>query len=184
MTSGSYPQRADQPDPAAASSELWRPSPDWSEAAIERAGWAVRAGPRPWQVLLGGDVDLAIATLAPGAPRIGLWAIVDAGSPYAVTIGRDKALLVTPVAGVCVSGWRPQGWSATVADSSYQILEFSGAGALDLLRAAVSTHLDRPSRSAAVQVAGFPVLLYRRSSTQAVVHVEHALATGLWTWLL
>lgn len=184
MRSGPHPQRADRPDPAAASSELWRPAPDWSAATIERPGWGVRAGHRRWQILLGGDIDLATADLAPGAPRVGLWAIADSARPYVVSIGRDKALLVLPGPLACAPGWRVQGWSATIADSSHQTLEFSGAGALDILRAAASANLDRPSRSAAVQLAGFPVLLYRHAPMLAVVHVEQALATGLWTWLL
>ena len=164
-------------------SALWTPVPDWSRVVIERAGGTIRAGARPWQILLGGDIDLALGTLAPGAPRVGLWAIVEAGQTYAVTIARDKALLVMPAPATCAPGWRAQGWSATIADATHQILEFSGEGALQVLRAAASADLDAPSPSAAVQIADFPCLLYRRSPTLGVLHVEHALATGLWTWL-
>lgn len=170
-------------EPFEESSDLWAPIPVWTLALIQRVGWTASSGGRPPQILLGGNLELALANLAPGAPHVGLWDIVDPEKPYAVNIARDKALLVMPAPSHCASGWRAEGWSATPADSSYQILEFAGDGSFDLLRAAASADLDSTSRSAAVQVGGFACLLYRRSPAVAVLHIEQALAPALWTWL-
>ena len=47
------------------------------------------------QTLISGDLDAAIAGLAPGAPILGLYALAPE-SAHALRIGRTSALLVTP----------------------------------------------------------------------------------------
>ncbi len=102
----------------------WPPARGGAELLIEQPRLAARrlAGLR--QTLISGNLDKAVAALAPGAPRLGLHALALAGA-YALRIGRTSALLVTPAPltgraearpsfdGLWADGWR-DGWCAAV----------------------------------------------------------------------
>jgi hypothetical protein len=144
------------------------------------------------QTLISGDLDAAIAGLAPGAPMLGLYALVPE-SAHALRIGRASALLVTPAPligrseerpsldGLCVDGWR-DGWCASSVDDGWAAVEVSGADAPQALMQATSADLASGSPSAAVLVFGLRGLLARTPSGFRV-HVESPWLETLLAWL-
>ena len=74
---------------------------DWTAARraegarVARPGFSARARTGHGQTLISGDLDAALAALAPGAPFVGLHGLAPDG-PHALRIAPDKALLVTP----------------------------------------------------------------------------------------
>ena len=74
------------------------------------AGWG--------STLISGDVEAAVTALAPGAPILGLFALVPEGA-HALRIARDRALLVNPQPLGAADGWR-EGWCATSVDDGWQ----------------------------------------------------------------
>lgn len=160
---------------------FWTPAPDMAVAAIERAGFSARFRGGLGQTLLSGDLAAAIATLAPGAPEVGLWGLASQ-EPLWLRIARDRALLVSAAPLDLAPGWR-DGFVATPCDDGYAVIELAGAAMPDVLAEGISAALAAGSRSAAVLFAGVPILLYRTGAETARIHVESALATYLWTWL-
>jgi hypothetical protein len=132
------------------------------------------------QTLVSGDLDAAIATLAPGAPILGLYALAPEGA-HALRIGRTSALLVTPAPLVTTDGWR-NGWCATSVDDAWAAVEVSGEDAGNALMQATSADLASGSPSAAVMVFGLRGLLVRTSSGFRV-HVEAPWLETLLAWL-
>jgi hypothetical protein len=59
-------------------------------------------------ILISGDLNVAIAALAPGAPMLGLYALAPEGA-HALRIGPTSALLITPAPLSIMDGWR-EGW--------------------------------------------------------------------------
>ena len=64
---------------------------------IDRPRLQARALDGLGQTLISGDLEAAVAALAPGAPTLGLYALAPEGA-HALRIGRMSALLVTPAA--------------------------------------------------------------------------------------
>lgn len=161
--------------------QFWNPQPDWGTARIERDGYSVRGIPGLGQTLVSGNLDAALADLMPGAPEIGLWSVVEAES-FAVRIGRDRALLVSPAPLDIAPGWR-NGYVATPCDDACAILEVSGTALREIVAEGTSVDIEAGSRSAAVLFAGVTVFLYRTGPETARLHVEAPLAAYLWAWL-
>jgi hypothetical protein len=132
------------------------------------------------QTLISGDVDAAVAALAPGAPILGLHALVPQGA-HALRIGRASALLVTPAPIGAADGWR-DGWCATSVDDGWAAVEVSGADAPLALMQATSADLAAGSPSAAVIVFGLRALLARIDGGFRV-HVEAPWLETLLAWL-
>jgi sarcosine oxidase, subunit gamma len=132
------------------------------------------------QTLISGDLDAAIADLAPGAPMLGLYALPPSNA-HALRIGRTSALLVTPTPVVVVDGWR-DGWCATVVDDGWAAVAVSGADASQALMQATSADLASGSPSAAVFVFGLRGLLARTPSGFRL-HIESPWLETLLTWL-
>jgi hypothetical protein len=132
------------------------------------------------QTLISGDIEAAVAALAPGALTLGLYALVPDGA-HVLRIGRASALLVTPAPIEGRDGWR-DGWCATSVDDGWAAVEVSGADAPDVLMQATSADLAAGSPSAAVLAFGLRALLAR---TQAGfrVHVEAPWLETLLAWL-
>ena len=168
-------------EPLSDRSKFWAASPDWATARIERDGWQARALLGLGQTLVSGRIAGAVETLAPGAPEVGLWGVVEA-NPYAVRIARDRALIVSAEPQAAEPGWR-DGWAATPADDVYAVLEIGGEGLSALISEAMAADLDAGSPSAAVMFAGIPCLLYRTAPTTARLHIERPHATYIWHWL-
>jgi hypothetical protein len=158
----------------------WPPARGDAELLIDRQGLTARRLGGLGQTLISGDLDAAIADLAPGAPTLGLYALAPE-SAHALRIGRASALLVTPTPISVAEGWR-EGWCATGVDEGWAAVEISGADATHALMQATSADLASGSPSAAVLVFGMRGLLARMPSGFRV-HVESPWLETLLSWL-
>jgi hypothetical protein len=132
------------------------------------------------QTLISGNLEAAVAGLAPGAPTLGLYALPPS-SAHALRIGRTSALLITPAPLDAADGWR-DGWCATSVDDAWAAVEILGADAPQALMQATSADLVSDSPSAAVLVFGLRALLARTPSGFRF-HVEAPWLETLLTWL-
>jgi hypothetical protein len=147
---------------------------------IDRQRLTVRRLGGLGQTLISGDLDAAFAEFAPGAPMLGLYALAPE-SAYALRIGRQSALLVTPAPLSVVEGWRDRCCATRVGDG-WAAVEVSGADAAQALMQATSADLASDSPSAAVLVFGLRGLLARTPSGFHV-HVETPWLETLLVWL-
>jgi hypothetical protein len=158
----------------------WPPARGRAGILIDRPGLKARALDGLGQTLVSGDLDAALAALAPGAPILGLHALAPDGA-HALRIGRASALLVTPTPLGAADGWR-DGWCATSVNDGWAAVEVSGADAPLALTQATSADLAAGSPSAATLFFGLRALLAR---TQAGfrAHVEAPWLETLLAWL-
>jgi hypothetical protein len=147
---------------------------------IERPRLQARALHGLGQTLISGDVEAAVAALAPGAPTLGVYALAPEGA-HALRVGRVSALLVTPGPLGAADGWR-DGWCATSVDDGWAAVEVSGADAPQALMQATSADLAAGSPSAAVIVFGLCGLL-ARTEAGFRAHVEAPWLETLLAWL-
>ena len=158
----------------------WAPARGTDGTLVARPGFAARARTGIGHTLVSGDLDAAIAALAPGAPLLGLFAPAPDG-PHALRIARDRALLVTPAPIGAEGGWR-DGWCATTVDDGWVAVEVEGAGAPLVVMQGTAADPAAGSPSAAVMFLGFRCLLTRRESGFRL-HVERPWLEALLTWL-
>jgi hypothetical protein len=151
-----------------------------AELLVDRQRLTARRLSDLGQTLISGDLESAIAALAPGAPMLGLYALLPAGA-HALRIGRTSALLVTPSPLAANDGWR-DGWCATGVDDGWAVVEVSGADAPQALMQATSADLASGSPSTAVLVFGLRGLLARTASGFRV-HIETPWLETLLAWL-
>ena len=159
---------------------------DWSPARraegtlIARPGFTARAGAGLGRTLISGDLDAALAALAPGAPLVGLHRLAPEGA-HALRIARDRALLVTPAPIAAAGGWR-EGFCATCVDDGWAAVDVEGEGAGLVLMQGTAADLSAGSPSAAVLFAGRRCLLARTEGGFRL-HVEAQGLEALLTWL-
>jgi hypothetical protein len=158
----------------------WPPARGRGGLLIDRPGLKAWAADELGQTLISGDLEPAVAALAPGAPTLGLYALAPEGA-HALSIGRTSALLVTPAPLAFAEGWR-EGWSATSVDDGWIAVEVSGADAAQALAQGTSADLIAGSPSAAVLFFGLRGLLARRPAGFRV-HIEAPWLETLLTWL-
>jgi hypothetical protein len=158
----------------------WPPARGRAGILIDRPGFTARALEGLGQTLVSGDLDAALAALAPGAPILGLHALAPEGA-HALRIGRASALLVTPAPIGAADGWR-DGWSATSVDDGWAAVEVSGADAPQALIQATSADLGAGSPSAAILFFGLRGLLARIDGGFRV-YVEAPWLETLLAWL-
>jgi hypothetical protein len=158
----------------------WPPARGDAGLLIDRQRLTARRLGDLGQTLISGDLDAAIAGLAPGAPMLGLYPLA-LERAHALRIGRTSALLVTPAPLAFADGWR-DGWCASSVDDGWAAVEVSGADAGNALMQATSADLASGSPSAAVLVFGLRGLLARTSSGFRV-HLEAPWLETLLTWL-
>jgi hypothetical protein len=158
----------------------WPPARGGAGLLIDRERLNARRLGGLGQTLISGDLDGAIAGLAPGAPILGLFGFAP-GSAHALRIGRASALLITPAPVALGDGCR-DGWCATSVDDAWVAVEISGADAAQALMQATSADLASGSPSAAVLVFGLRALLAKTPSGFRV-HVESPWLETLLTWL-
>ena len=156
----------------------WPPARGGAGLLIDRQGLTVRQLGGFGQTLISGDLEAAIAHLAPGAPMLGLYALAPDGA-HALRIGQASALLITPAPLASTDGWRDS-WCATSVDDGWAAVEISGADAA--LMQATSADLASDSPSAAAMIFGLRGLLARTPSGFRV-HVESPWAETLLAWL-
>jgi hypothetical protein len=160
--------------------EMEWPPARGGELLIDRQRLTARRLDGLGQTLISGDLDAAVASLAPAAPMLGLCALAPEGA-HALRIGRASALLITPAPLSVVAGWR-DGWCATSVDDGWAAVAVSGADAAHALMQATSADLASGSPSAAVLVFGLRGLLTRTPSGFRV-HIESPWLETLLTWL-
>ncbi|RKF16151.1 hypothetical protein D6850_00870 [Roseovarius spongiae] len=132
-------------------------------------------------VLISGDLDAAIAALAPAAPLLGLGG--DAATlPVGLRIARDRALLVCDAPTDATPGWHAGGFAATPADDQWAIFTLSGRAAPRVIAEGASIDPDGGSASAAVLFAGETCLLGRHDEGYVVL-IEWPRAWFLAEWL-
>jgi hypothetical protein len=158
----------------------WPPARGGAELLIERQRLTVRRLGGLGQTLISGDLDAAIAEVAPGAPLLGLYARAPSGA-HALRIGRMSALLITPAPLAPHDGWR-DGWCATSVDDGWAAVEISGADAAQGLMQATSADLASGAPSATALVFGLRGVLARTPSGFRV-HVEAPWLETLLGWL-
>ena len=157
----------------------WSPPRGGAGLLIDRPRLTARRLGGLGQTLISGDLDAAVAGLAPAAPMLGLYALLPAGA-HALRIGWTSALLVTPTPLSVADGWR-DGWCATGVDDGWAAVEVSGEDAAQALMQATSADLASGSPSAAVLVFGLRGLLARTPSGFRV-HVEAPWLETLRSW--
>ena len=158
----------------------WPPARGGAEPLIDRQRLIARRLGGLGQTLISGNLDAAVAGLAPGAPMLGLYALLPAGA-HALRIGRMSALLVTPAPLSVVEGWR-DGWCATSVDDGWAAVEISGTDEQQALMQATSADLASGSHSAAAMIFGLRGLL-ARTSAGFRVHIEASWLETLLGWL-
>ncbi len=161
--------------------KFWTPAPDPASDRIEREGLSAGFVRGLHQVLISGDLEKAVAAIAPSAQEVGVWGLAER-MPVSLRIARDRALLVSIEPLEVVPGWR-DGYVATPCDDGHAVIELSGHALADLVAEAVSADLAAGSRSATILFAGVSVLLYRPAPEAARLHVESPLAAYVWRWL-
>jgi hypothetical protein len=130
--------------------------------------------------MISGDLEAALAVLAPGAPVLGCGAPAPQG-PHAIRVARDRAILVTPAPLVVQPGWHGS-YALSLADDLYATIILSGPRADEIASACTATPLDGSSASAATLFAGVGALVTRRGGTLAV-RVQWPEAASLWAAL-
>jgi hypothetical protein len=158
----------------------WPPARRTDGMLIDRARLQARALSGRGSALISGEIEGAIAALAPGAPILGLYAPAPEGT-HALCIARDRALLVTPAPLGAADGWR-ESWCTTSVDDGWAAVDVDGPDAPLALAQGTSADLAANSPSAAVLFAGLRCLLAR---TQAGfrLHVEAPWLEALLTWM-
>jgi hypothetical protein len=158
----------------------WPPARAGAEPFVDRPRFTARRLSGLGQTLISGDLDAAVAALAPGAPMLGLYALAPE-STHALRIGRTSALMITPDPIAAADGWR-DGWCATSVDDGWAAVDVSGQDAPQSLMQATSADLASGSPSAAVFIFGLRGLLARTPSGFRV-HVEASWLETLAAWL-
>jgi hypothetical protein len=158
----------------------WTPARPIEGTLIDRPRFTARALIGRGHTLISGDLDAAIASLAPGAPMLGLYALIPRGA-HALRIARDRALIVTPAPLGAADGWL-DGWCATSVDDGWAAIDVAGPDAPLALIQGTSANLAGSSRSAAVLFAGLRCLL-TRTETGFRLHVEAPWLEALLAWL-
>jgi hypothetical protein len=158
----------------------WPPARGGDGLLIDAPGLKARRRSEFGQTLISGDLEAAVAALAPGAPMLGLYAPAPEGA-HALRIGRSSAVLVSPAPLVVAEGWR-EGWCATSVDDGWAAVDVSGADAALALAQGTSADLAAGSPSAAVLFFGLRGLLARTPSGFRI-HVETPWLETLLAWL-
>lgn len=110
------------------------------------------------QSLISGNLDAAIAALAPRAAMLG-YAETPAGPDAAIRIARDRALLVTEAPVTRAAGWQEEGFALSHAAEMYACLSLRGPGAGEVLAQALASPAPIGSASAMVHAMGLRALV-------------------------
>ncbi|RJE82078.1 hypothetical protein [Paracoccus onubensis] len=157
---------------------------DWTNAApeacdlIEAQGVTVRCLAPGGATLISGDLDAAVAVLAPGAPMIGLLEQIPDG-PFALRIARDRALLCTQEPLDVSPGWH-EIFALSPADDLYVPFEIAGEEAEALRNSCMSAQAGSLS---AMTLFGGKECLVTRARTAIRVWIPRSETAELWTRL-
>ena len=160
----------------------WAPRLTLSVPIVARDDLHIAAQPPTGATLLSGDIDAAIAALAPSAPCIGLGGMTGE-PPYLLVIARDRGCLITPAPLEAETAWNRQGFALTPADDAWVFFVVSGTGAEAVIAEGCAADLAAGSPSAATLFAGHPALLVRNPKG-FVLGVSAPEAESVARWLL
>ena len=143
-------------------------------ATLEAPGVTITCAADAGAALVSGDLDAAIAALAPGAPMLGL---LDAcpDRPHALRIARDRALLVTE-APLWRDGWEGT-YAVSAADDLFLKITITGDRAAEIRDACMSA--AGGSASASTLFAGHAALVVSVANG-ICVRVQRPEAAALW----
>ncbi|MEM7723623.1 MAG: hypothetical protein AAF376_14810 [Pseudomonadota bacterium] len=160
---------------------VWTDRPLGIGERIEGADLVVTRDEPGHLTLISGDVEAAVADLAPGAPILGLGQIAD-HRPTAIRIARDRGLLVTdrPVARFATYD---NGIAASPADGLYACLTVTGPRASALLAEATAVDVAAGSPSAAITAMGCSVLLTGVPNGGWRIRVASPMLTYVTSWI-
>jgi hypothetical protein len=146
-------------------------------ASIRADGFDMTCDAPAGATLISGDLEAAVAALAPGAPILGLLAKIPSG-PFALRIARDRMLLCTPEP-LQAEGWHAS-YAASAADDLYLAVTITGPRAPEIASACMTA--DAGSPSAATVFAGHSALIARVTGGISV-RVQHPEAAAVWARL-
>ena len=144
---------------------------------IEAEGLTIRCEQPGGATLLSGDLDAAIAELAPGARVVGLLGELPA-LPHALRIARDRALLCTD-APLDIVGWHGT-YASSSADDLFVELTITGRRAPEIQSACMSAEAGSPS--AATLFSGHGALVAAVPGGLSL-RVQRPEAAALWARL-
>lgn len=163
----------------------WPELPDLSGEIIARNDLRVTGATAPAALLISGDLDAALAALAPGAPMLGLGADTQAdggAGTWAARIARDRALLVGAALPDVAAGWHAGGYGISQAGDLWRLFAVAGSAADRVIAEGTSADITAASPSAAVLFAGQTCLLLRQRGAW-LIGAETPRAWALATWL-
>ena len=144
---------------------------------IKADGLTIQCHAQAGATLISGDLDRAIAALAPGAQILGLLGTLPK-PPYALRIARDRALLCTN-APLPVEGWQ-SGYAVSAAEDLFLEITIRGPRASEVAAACLTSQTASPS--AAVLFAGFGALVTRIQNGLSI-RVPPPESAALWAHL-
>jgi hypothetical protein len=159
---------------------------EWTNATpepgdrIEAEGVTVTCEAPGGAALVSGDLQAALAELAPGAPLLGLGAD-EPDAPAALQLARDRALVISAAPLELSAGWHA-GYAVSPADDLHVLVRLEGARAEEVCRSGIAAPLDGGSPCAAVLFAGRPVIATRHADAIRL-RVERPDAAWLWSLL-
>lgn len=136
----------------------WTDRPLGLGEALELEACRVERHAVPFLSLVSGDLDAALAAIAPGARLIGLGER-PGDDTFGIRIARDHAALVTTGAPEIGDGWHDGGFALSRADDRFALLSLTGTGAATRLATGLASPLPERSPSAAIRFAGRTVML-------------------------
>lgn len=158
---------------------------DWTNPApaagdvIEAGSLSIRCLDTGGAAVVSGDLDAALAALAPGAPMIGLLSELPVTGAFALRIARDRMLLCTPAPLMAAPGWHGT-YALSRADDLYRPVAITGDSDGLLLAGCMSAEPGSPS--AMTLFAGKPCLV-ARAGDGVRVWVPGPDMAGIWSRL-
>ncbi|MYM54947.1 hypothetical protein [Thalassovita mangrovi] len=154
----------------------WTPY-DGAWSPYEVGGIAITPVTPERQILISAP---AVLSRHPGA--IG-WPDIATGDSYAISLRRDRVLLVNGPD--MAEGWDDEiGQAVSDVTDAYSVFDLTGPKALELLKHGTEIGLQQPSRSAARMLFGLGVFLYRHGAEDRFrLHVLRAQGQTAWQML-
>lgn len=161
--------------------EKWAAVPDWAAATIKAPALTIGTLTGLNQYLVSGN--LQAWSEASELPVRDVGALGEAeGDAYTVQVARDRLLVVSAAACSIEAGWHAPGFAVTPVSAGLHVFEVEGAALMELVSRATTLDPASNSASAALSFAGMNAVVYRHGG-KLRIHLDRALATGLWTWM-
>lgn len=157
---------------------------DWSDAVPAPGSLILSAGVRAsaldgeGALLISGDLDVAIAEIAKGAPVLGLLETGPETGPFALRIARDRALLCSDLPLQVRAGWQDAGFAVSAADDLYFAIRLEGEKSGLVLAGLLG---DVVASRSALTLTGESACLLSRRGDGIDIRVPRAEASALWS---